>query len=52
MKFRADMNQAFCARTFTGTKYDGEVIYRVSPVRIRHQSLFERLVQMIRNILY
>ena len=52
MKFRADISQCFCARTYTGTKYDSEKAYRISPVKIRRYSLLERVLQMIRNILH
>lgn len=52
MKFRADISQCFCDRTYSGAKYDSEKAYRVSPVKIRCRSLWERVLQMIRNILH
>lgn len=52
MKFRADISQCFCDRTYSGAKYDSEKVYRISPVKIRRYSLLERVLQMIRNILH
>lgn len=53
MKFRADISQCFCDRTYSGAKYDDNGnAYRVSPVKIRCYSLWERVLQMIRNILH
>ena len=52
MKFRADISQCFCDRTYSGAKYDSGKAYRISPVKIRRYSLLERVMQMIRNILH